>query len=114
MLAQSRTQISLLQRLQEISLMNVKKLSKPELEVHEALQSHEWLTISGKAIKSIEPAVSNDRRICLSCDRIEWDYWNGEEENWKLDDSGLARRAIDEYILKIFDRVEAIRKQGNE
>lgn len=83
-------------------------------EVHESLQSHDWLVISGKQLNMFEPAVTNDRRLCLSCERIEWSFPNLDDDRWVLDASGLARGPIDLYIQAIYNRIEAIRTQDND
>ena len=70
--------------------------------LHDALGNHDWVYIHARYLRLFDTAISNDRRVCLGCKRIEYEYgFLGWKDAWLEDRSPLACHHIDD-ILEAF------------
>ena len=88
-------------------------------DLHDILDIHEWTYFAASDLSKHEKAVSNNRRMCEKCGKVQWSYGaeyaqHGNEE-WNNDGSALARVAIEKvqaYRKKATEFVEAAKAKG--
>lgn len=78
------------------------KHDKDTVTLHSFLNIHEWEYVDAAEISAHEKAVSNQRRMCVGCGRIEWTYGNDatyepngrSDDDWYEDRSALAAKHV--------------------
>jgi hypothetical protein len=75
------------------------KQEKEFRKVHEFFDKHEWVFIPAREMGVYEKAITNDRRVCKQCMKVQFRYgyssiWSRGAEEWYTETSALAIDAI--------------------
>jgi len=90
-----------------------KENREKEIEVHEALNCHDWVYMSAERLQKFGAnIVSRDRRICRGCRKVQFCWGIGPwvvrpdgTEDWQTETSSIAKPFMEKILEGIDEGV---------